>query len=141
MSEIYNLALLGYPVGHSLSPQIHQEFFRQTNLKGGYLCLKTESEQLAQNIHYLQELGFKGVNLTIPHKETGLKLAHKTSSMASLIGAANTLVFQADKTIYAENTDWLGFLHSLPSDVKQNSQKAIILGAGGSARAVVAALQ
>lgn len=133
--------MLGYPVKHSLSPQIHSEFLKQTNLKGGYLCLETLPEKLSQTIYYLQELDFKGVNLTIPHKEAGLKLAHKASNQALFIGAANTLIFEKEKQIFAENTDWLGFLYSLPSNLKTNAQKAIILGAGGSAKAVLAALQ
>lgn len=136
---IYNFALLGNPVEQSLSPQIHAEFLRMAGLKGGYICLHTEDHQLKSNINCLQKLGFKGANLTIPHKMAGLKLADYVSPEASLIGACNTLIFDG-QLIKAENTDWKGFLESLPSSVRHKCQKAVVLGSGGSARAVVMAL-
>jgi shikimate dehydrogenase len=137
---IFNLALLGDPVEHSLSPEIHSAFFRKAKLKGAYSCIQTSPGELATNIERLQELGFRGVNLTIPHKHAGLKLAHSASTEAELIGSANTLVFDKDKKIFAENTDWKGFLYSLPNRIREQSEQALVLGAGGSAKAVVAAL-
>lgn len=137
---IYNLALLGDPVEHSLSPQIHQIFFETSGLKGGYLCFHTAPNNLPQTIKHLQELNFSGVNLTIPHKQAGLQIANEASEEAKLIGACNTLLFNKDRSIKAENTDWIGFLQSLPDNVRQPSKKAIILGAGGSARAIAMAL-
>lgn len=137
---IYNLALLGDPVEHSLSPQIHHKFFEASGLKGGYLCIHTAPANLPQTIKHLKELNFSGVNLTIPHKQAGLQIANEASEEAKLIGACNTLLFNKDKSIKAENTDWIGFLQSLPENTRQQSKKAVILGAGGSARAIAMAL-
>ena len=134
---IFNFALLGTPVEHSLSPEIHAQFFRETGLKGGYICIPTESQNLLENIKNLQALGFKGVNITIPHKEKVLEITENYSKEVKLIGAANTLIFD-NSGIKAENTDWLGFLHSLPNNLA--SQKALLIGAGGSAKAIILAL-
>ncbi|MDJ0625316.1 MAG: shikimate dehydrogenase [Candidatus Caenarcaniphilales bacterium] len=137
---IYNLALLGFPVEHSLSPDIHNEFLRKKQLKGGYLCIETTPEKFTSNIDSLQQLNFKGVNLTIPHKQLGIEVADDYSEETRLIGASNTLVFREDKTIFAENTDWIGFLQSLPKFIKSSVKKVAIIGAGGSARAIITAL-
>ncbi|MDX1920126.1 MAG: shikimate dehydrogenase [Candidatus Caenarcaniphilales bacterium] len=137
---IYNLALLGDPVEHSLSPEIHSRFFKTTALKGGYLCLETKPADLEKTIKALQQLFFTGVNLTIPHKQAGLKIANSCSKEAELIGSANTLCFNKDFLIHAENTDWKGFYESLPTSVKENTKKASIVGVGGSARAVTVAI-
>jgi shikimate dehydrogenase len=137
---IYNLALLGNPVEHSLSPQIHNKFFQKVGLKGGYLCIQTPSEKLLKSIRDLQDLGFRGANLTIPHKEDALEMADWVSAEAQLIGATNTLIFESNNVLRAENTDWIGFLESLPERVKINTKHAALLGAGGSAKAVLVAL-
>lgn len=137
---IYNFALLGYPVEHSVSPEIHSRFFKAAALKGGYLCIETKPENLQKTIKLLQDLSFTGVNLTIPHKQAGLHLATQCSSEANLIGSVNTLCFNKDLSIYGENTDWKGFYESLPNTVKDNAKKVSVLGVGGSARAVVVAL-
>ncbi len=137
---LYNFALLGDPVSHSLSPQIHAKFFAKASLKGGYVCVHTPPEKLSENIQHLQALGFRGVNLTIPHKEAGLKLASEATDEATKIGACNTLIFEPDGKIIADNTDWIGFLSSLPQKVQQESKEVLMLGAGGSARAVMMAL-
>jgi shikimate dehydrogenase len=141
---IYNLALLGHPVSHSKSPEIHTGFFREGGLKGGYICLDTLPKDLEKNIKSLQELGFKGVNLTIPHKQAGLKLVDYASEEAQLIGAANTLIFEDNGKIKAENTDWIGFqkaINDLQCIEQSNiSRNALIIGAGGSARAILLTL-
>jgi shikimate dehydrogenase len=134
---IYNLALLGHPVAHSLSPALHQGFLQEAGLKGGYLCFDVPPDKLTEQIKHLQALGFRGCNLTIPHKKAGLQIAGQVDEEAEQIGATNTLIFQNNQ-IRAANTDWLGFKNSLP---KRNFQKVILIGAGGSANAVIMALK
>lgn len=140
---MYNLALIGNPVEHSKSPAIHQEFLKQYNLKGSYICIKATKEELLNKITALQTLGFQGCNITVPHKENTLELdiITQTSQAVDLIGATNTLIFSStDNTIQADNTDYLGFWESINSQYQQNIKQACIIGAGGSARAVTMAL-
>ncbi len=136
---MYNFALIGDPVEHSRSPEIHLEFFKKSELKGGYICIQTPKHKIKDYIYALKDLSFKGVNITVPHKEAVLELADKKSKEAQLIGAVNTLIFKEDY-IEAENTDYLGFSDSLDSEVKNKANKILLIGAGGSARAVMLAL-
>lgn len=139
---MYNLALIGNPVEHSKSPAIHTEFLRQSNLKGAYICIQSTKEDLLNKITSLQTLGFRGCNITVPHKENILELdiITKASQAVSLIKATNTLIFNKNNTITADNTDYLGFWESINKPEQKNIKKACIIGAGGSARAVTMAL-
>jgi shikimate dehydrogenase len=104
-----------------------------------YQLLPVPPEQFAAAVRALPESGFRGVNVTIPHKEAALARADQASPTAQAVGAANTLVFEDDGTISAENTDALALLELLPSSGEAAS--ALVLGAGGSARAAVWALR
>ncbi|HEY9886235.1 MAG TPA: shikimate dehydrogenase, partial [Vampirovibrionales bacterium] len=137
---IYNLALLGNPVEHSNSPEIHSQFLKATNRKGSYSLIKIETPELHDSIQRLRKLGFCGVNLTIPHKQEALKVATQISQEAKLIGATNTLKFVDNGEIFADNTDWLGFRDSIWTAKWENTKEATIVGVGGSARAVMLAL-
>ena len=100
-------------------------------------------DHLAQVLDTLPKAGFVGVNVTVPHKERVMELAHQITDRAALIGAANTLVFRDDGTIHADNTDGYGFIENLRQgapDWVPNAGPAAVLGAGGAARAVVSAL-
>ena len=100
-------------------------------------------DNLAQVLDTLPKAGFVGVNVTVPHKERVMELAHQITDRAALIGAANTLVFRDDGTIHADNTDGYGFIENLRQgapDWVPNAGPAAVLGAGGAARAVVSAL-
>ena len=100
-------------------------------------------ENLAQVLESLPKAGFVGVNVTVPHKERVMELAHQITDRAALIGAANTLVFRDDGTIHADNTDGYGFIENLRQgapDWVPTDGPAAVLGAGGAARAVVSAL-
>lgn len=100
-------------------------------------------ENLAQVLESLPKAGFVGVNVTVPHKERVMELAHQITDRAALIGAANTLVFRDDGTIHADNTDGYGFIENLRQgapDWVPTAGPAAVLGAGGAARAVVSAL-
>jgi shikimate dehydrogenase len=135
------LGVCGWPVAHSRSPQMHEAALRACGLRDWhYLRLPLPPELFAETVAALPAAGFRGVNVTIPHKEAALALADEASEAARAIGAANTLTFE-DGRIVAENTDAPGFLDALPGDRDLRGARALVLGAGGSARAVVWALR
>jgi shikimate dehydrogenase len=133
------LAVLGHPVSHSRSPAMQNAALEALGLSGewGYAAIEVEPGEFATRTRALPEQGFVGVNVTIPHKEAALELADETSEDAEQIGAANTLSFR-EGVIHADNTDASGLLASLPDPVE--GKRALVLGAGGSARAAVWAL-
>ena len=133
------LGVVGYPVAHSLSPRIQNAGLEALGLGGWrYQLLPVPPDLLEETVRALPAAGFRGVSVTVPHKEAALALADRASRAAQEIGAANTLVFE-DGLIDAENTDAPGFLASLPSPPGPG-ETALVLGAGGSARAVIWAL-
>lgn len=135
--------LIGSPVAHSRSPILHGHWLRRYGLAGHYVPLDIAENRLETVLRLLPELGFVGVNVTIPYKERVLALADLVSDRASLIGAANTLIFRPDGKIHADNTDGYGFVENLRQSVPDwnpAAGSATVLGAGGAARAVVASL-
>ncbi|MEO6858091.1 MAG: shikimate dehydrogenase [Solirubrobacteraceae bacterium] len=133
------LGVLGWPVAHSLSPAIHNAALAAAGLSSWrYQLLPVPPELLAEVIPALPGAGFRGANVTIPHKAAALALATEATPRARAIGAANTLGFGAAGQIAAENTDAPALLAALPRPVTGAS--ALVLGAGGSARAAVWAL-
>ncbi len=133
------LGVLGWPVAHSRSPAMHNAALADAGLTGWrYQALPVPPELFAPTVRSLPELGFTGANVTIPHKAAALALADGASDAAREIGAANTLTF-ADGAISAENTDGAALLELLGGDVQ--GARALVLGAGGSARAAVWALR
>ena len=134
------VGVLGWPVAHSRSPAMHAAAFAALGLEGWrYQLLPVAPEVFAETVRALGGAGFLGANVTIPHKEAALALADRASAAAREIGAANTLTFTGDGEIAAENTDAPGFLAALP--VAPAGHSAMVLGAGGSARAVAWALR
>lgn len=134
------LGVLGWPVAHSRSPAMHRAAFEALGLRDwSYQRLPVPPEVFAETVRALPAAGFVGANVTIPHKEAALALATSASPAAREIGAANTLLFSQDGAIHADNTDAPGFLAALP--VEPRGRTALVLGAGGSARAVVWALR
>jgi shikimate dehydrogenase len=133
------LGVLGWPVGHSRSPAMHNAALRAAGLTGWrYQLLPVPPELFAATVRALPRAGFRGANVTIPHKEAALALADAPSKRARAIGAANTLVFEPDGSIRADNTDAPGLIAALP--FPPAGRTALVLGAGGSARAAVWAL-
>ncbi len=130
--------IIGHPLGHSRSPALHNWAFQALGHKGVFLSWPVEPEHLADFVHSVRLLRIQGVCVTIPHKEAIIPLLDEISPRAATIGAVNTLYWHEGK-LCGENTDVDGFL--LP--LKQHSipESALILGAGGAARAVVAGLQ
>ncbi|MEA2323582.1 MAG: shikimate dehydrogenase [Solirubrobacteraceae bacterium] len=133
------LGVLGWPVDHSRSPAMQNAALAATGLDGEYAyeLVPVTPEAFAETVGGLATAGFAGVNVTIPHKEAALAIATEASGDARAIGAANTLTFGDDGAIRADNTDAPGTLDALGEPLPHS---ALVLGAGGSARAVVHAL-
>lgn len=139
MIALTRLGVLGWPVAHSLSPAIQNAALRAARLDDWrYQLLPVPPGLLAETVRALPGSGFRGANVTIPHKQAALALAHSASPQARAIGAANTLVFGETGQIQAENTDAPALIDALPFSVA--GLTALVLGAGGSARAAVWAL-
>jgi shikimate dehydrogenase len=137
------LGVLGWPVAHSRSPAIHNAALAALGMEGWrYQRLPVPPALLAETVPALASVGFLGANVTIPHKQAALALATHSSRAAREIGAANTLTFAPDGAIAAENTDAPGLIAALGrlTDMPAHP-RALVLGAGGSARAAVWALR
>ena len=133
------LAVLGHPVGHSRSPAIHNAALAELGLadEWSYEAIDVEPDGFERLVLGMPDEGFVGANVTVPHKGAALAVADTLSETAREIGAANTLTF-ADGEIAADNTDAGGLLAALPEPPA--GKRALVLGAGGAARAVVWAL-
>ena len=143
IAKIPLVAVLGSPVAHSKSPFLHGYWLEKYNISGYYLPIDISSDNLEKALKTMPHMGFVGANVTLPHKEKVLSIADNISDRAALIGAANTLVFQPDGKIYADNTDGYGFIENIRQHAPQwraSEGPALVLGAGGAARAVVSAL-
>ena len=135
--------VIGSPVEHSKSPVLHGHWLKTYGIRGFYIPMNVAQADLVEVIRSLPKAGFVGVNVTIPHKESALKLADLVTDRAALIGAANTLIFRRDGKIHADNTDGYGFIANLRQNAPLWDPKAgpaAVFGAGGAARAVIASL-
>lgn len=136
-------AVIGAPIAHSKSPVLHGTWLRRYGITGHYVPLHVEADDLQMVLQTLPKMGFVGANVTIPHKEAALALADHVTDRARKIGAANTLVFDENGQISADNTDGIGFIQNLKAGAPAFEFKgasAVVLGAGGAARAIVVAL-
>ncbi len=135
--------VMGWPVAHSRSPRLHGFWLRQHNIDGAYVPLAVAQERLEQALRALPALGFRGVNLTLPHKEAAYQIMDDLAPAARRIGAVNTVVIGAKGELIGHNTDGFGFMENLREGAplwQPHTGPAVIIGAGGAARAVVAAL-
>ncbi|MDX2483489.1 MAG: shikimate dehydrogenase [Pseudodonghicola sp.] len=135
--------VIGTPIAHSKSPRLHRHWLNTYGINGHYIPMEVRTEDLEQVLRTMPKMGFVGANVTIPHKEKVLTLADQVTDRATLIGAANTLIFLPDGKIHADNTDGFGFMENLRRGAPSwdpASGPAAVLGAGGAARAVVSAL-
>ncbi len=135
--------VLGWPVGHSRSPRLHGFWLTQHNIDGAYIPLPVAPQNFERAVRALPLLGFAGANVTVPHKEAAARLADRVEPFARRIGAVNTLVFAADGSIAGSNTDAFGFIENLRQSASGFTARrgpAVVLGAGGSARAAIVAL-
>ena len=135
--------VIGNPIAHSKSPRLHRHWLAKYGIAGDYVPLHVDKDDLAEVLRALPRMGFVGANVTIPHKVAALEIADHVSDRATLIGAANTLIFHEDGKIIADNTDGYGFLANLKQgapDWRPDLGPAAVLGAGGAARAVIVSL-
>jgi len=135
--------VIGSPIAHSKSPQLHGHWLKTLGIPGYYIPMDVAADDLADVLKILPKMGFVGVNITVPHKELALELADLVTDRATLIGAANTLIYRKDGKIHADNTDGYGFIQNLRQNAPgwdPKSGPAAVLGAGGAARAIIASL-
>ncbi|WP_417718761.1 shikimate dehydrogenase [Salipiger sp.] len=143
MDKIPLAGVIGSPIAHSRSPRLHAHWLRKYGLSGHYVPMDIAPDNLEAALRMLPQLGFVGVNVTIPYKEKVMEIADLVSDRATLIGASNTLIFRKDGRIHADNTDGYGFIENLRQAVPNwnpAAGPAAVLGAGGAARAVLASL-
>ncbi|NDC60749.1 MAG: shikimate dehydrogenase [Betaproteobacteria bacterium] len=135
--------VMGWPISHSRSPLIHGHWLAQLGLRGAYLPLPVNPLRLTEALTGLSALGFAGCNLTLPHKVQALDCISEIDLVAQQIGAVNTVIVQADGSLRGTNTDAFGYMQSLREAQPawpSHPGPAVVLGAGGAARAVVWAL-
>lgn len=135
--------IIGWPVSHSLSPRLHGYWLQEYGVDGAYVPLPVAPQNLEQALKSLPTLGFQGVNVTVPHKQAVLPLMTEVSDIALRIGAVNTVFVSEDGALKGTNTDATGFMVNLRLNAPQwtpSQTPAVVLGAGGAARAIVAAL-
>jgi shikimate dehydrogenase len=135
--------VMGWPISHSRSPVIHSHWIAQLGLRGAYVPLAVNPVQLPQALLGLPALGFAGCNLTLPHKVDALSCIQQLDDVARQIGAVNTVVVQQDGSLRGTNTDAFGYIQSLREAQpawRADRGPAVVLGAGGAARAIVWAL-
>jgi shikimate dehydrogenase len=144
MNNTFTLAgVMGWPVAHSRSPLIHNHWIHKHNLNGAYGMFPVAPEQLQTAIRGLKALGMAGCNITIPHKVSAMQLVDWVDPLAQRIGAINTIVVQADGSLHGYNNDGFGYIQSLleaQPGWQATTGPAVVIGAGGAARAIVVAL-
>jgi shikimate dehydrogenase len=135
------LGLLGWPVSHSFSPAMHNAAAAALGLNWAYVPLPVRPQDIEAAVRGLSALGFLGANVTVPHKQAVMPFLDEVSEAALRIGAVNTIVIE-DGRCWGDNTDWIGFLQDLAAlGVSAADRDCLVLGAGGSARGIVYALQ
>ncbi|MEQ1753551.1 MAG: shikimate dehydrogenase [Micropepsaceae bacterium] len=130
--------VIGWPISHSLSPALHGFWIRELGLDAAYVPLAVRPEDFRNVVSILPLMGFRGVNVTLPHKEAAFQLSETRDDAAAATGAVNTLVFEGGR-VHGRNTDVTGYLASLDEAGVGvlEGKSAVVLGAGGAARAVI----
>jgi len=134
--------VMGWPVAHSRSPRLHGFWLERHGIDGAYVPLAVRPEDFALTLRALAAAGFRGVNITVPHKEAALAVCDEVDAAARRIGAVNTMLFNNGRLL-GSNSDGYGFIENLRQntpDWQATGGPAVVLGAGGAARAVVIAL-
>ncbi|MFQ5535598.1 MAG: shikimate dehydrogenase [Sphingomonadales bacterium] len=135
--------VVGWPVSHSRSPRLHGYWLDRYRIDGLYMPLAVAPRDFETALRALPVLGFKGVNVTVPHKEQACHLVDRIDPWARRVGAVNTITIAADGALTGSNTDGYGFLENLKTsrpDWRAGDGPAVVIGAGGAARAIVAAM-
>lgn len=142
MSDFRKACVIGWPITHSRSPLIHRYWLNAYRLPGDYTREAVKPDDFPRFVRDMRELGYCGANVTLPHKEQALALCDESTSLARRLGAVNTLWFEGAH-LHGDNTDVGGFLANLDEQAPGwdgEGRRAVILGAGGAARAVLAGL-
>jgi len=140
MKPALKAGVIGWPIEHSLSPRLHEFWLKKYGIEGSYVPLAVPPEKLERVLRDLPKQGFRGANLTIPHKEAALNIVDRIDPAAARIGAVNTVIVGADGKLEGRNTDAYGFSRNLLAAGFKPRGAAVVLGAGGAARAVATAL-
>ncbi len=146
MTAQLRAGVMGWPVKHSLSPVLHGHWLKRYGIDGSYEAFPVKPEELPDAIARLRDEGIRGTNLTVPHKEAAMALVDRVDATARRIGAVNTLVLGDDGSLDATNTDAYGLVENIrdhapePLEALFGGRPAVILGAGGAARAAVVGL-
>ncbi len=136
--------VMGWPVRHSRSPLLHNHWLGEYGIDGAYVPLAVAPGRFESALRALGQLGFAGANVTVPHKEAALRSVDEASPAARRIGAVNTIVVGADGALAGDNSDGFGFLNAIGQAApfwRADRGPAVVVGAGGASRAVLAALQ
>lgn len=135
--------VIGWPVHHSRSPRLHGYWLKKYGINGAYLPLAVRPQDIEDALRALPKLGFRGVNVTVPHKEAAFHTVDEADDFAARVKAVNTVVVRPDGTLLGRNTDGFGFIENLKDRQplwRATSGPAVVIGAGGAARGIVAAL-
>jgi shikimate dehydrogenase len=135
--------VIGWPVDHSLSPRLHGYWIERYRIMGAYVPLAVRPEDVTDVLRTLPRIGFRGVNVTVPHKEKAAAAMDDLEPLARTIGAVNTVVVRDDGSLLGRNTDAYGFIENLREGAPHwhaPRKPVVVLGAGGSSRAVCVAL-
>ena len=140
MTQNFKLAIIGYPIGHTLSPVLYKAAFEELGLDYSYEVLSTPPEDLITQIKQLRSGKYFGFNVTIPHKVPVTLFLAKYDEFVNLTGSVNVVKIEDDLSLSGYNTDVYGFMEAIPKDIDLTGKKAAIIGTGGAARAVCAGL-
>ena len=133
--------LIGHPIHHSLSPEFQNKLIKSFNINAAYLAFNVEKDQFKNIKNTIRTLNIKGLNITVPYKETIIPYLDKMDESAERIGAVNTIEY-IDGQLIGYNTDALGFIRMLEElNVNLDNHKVVVLGAGGAAKAIIYALE
>lgn len=138
-SKTIKLGVIGNPVAHSLSPEIHNLWYKEEGIDAVYLGYKVEEDSLKEAINFFKHSEFRGINITMPFKEKVLEYIDEVDDLARQVGSVNTIKF-LDRQVYGYNTDIYGFINTLKYKITP-STKVIVLGAGGAARSILYGLK
>ena len=134
----------GWPISHSRSPRIHNYWLRKYEIDGVYIPLSVPPDRIRDALRMLSAMGIRGLNVTVPHKQAAFAVMDAVDSRAERMQAVNTVTVRDDGTLYGENTDGFGFMEALAGNCPEwcaGGGPAVVIGAGGAARAIVASLQ
>ena len=136
-APVADFAVIGCPISHSLSPKMHKAAFDVLGLEATYVAVEVQVGEVAEALDHLQAKGYRGINITVPHKEDAYDWCQDATDVAIKLSVCNTIDFRKNR---GTNTDVIGFSNSLKSH-EFTKKKALVLGAGGSARSIIYALE